>query len=269
MSLAREFYKDAQKEWDRLDIPLCRIEFASTLALIDEYMAGAAKIVADIGGGPGRYTIELLKRGCSVTLLDLSPENIALAQIKLAELGLCAEQALVGDARDLSALSGQSFDGVLALGPLYHLTARPERMAFLRTARALLNPGGVLIAAYLNAWGIARSLLTDAPTWYADSSNLTSLLNGDEFSGPRACSGFTECHWSNPERARTELHEAGFTVLEEVGAEGFASGARNEVAAIAKQDPALFEKVVEFGVLTSKLPQYRNATDHLLLVGRS
>jgi S-adenosylmethionine-dependent methyltransferase len=127
----------------------------------------------------------------------------------------------------------------------------------------------VLIAAYLNAWGIARSLPTDAPTWYADSSNLTSLLNGDEFSGPRACSGFTECHWSNPERARTELQEAGFTILEEVGAEGFARGARNEVAAIAKQDPALFERVVEFGVLTSKLPQYRNATEHLLLVGRS
>jgi hypothetical protein len=58
-------------------------------------------------------------------------------------------------------------------------------------------------------------------------------------------------------------------ILEEVGAEGFASGARNEVAAIAKQDPVLFERVVEFGVLTSKLPQYRNATDHLLLVGRS
>jgi S-adenosylmethionine-dependent methyltransferase len=109
--LVREFYKDAQKEWDRLDIPLCRIEFASTLALIDEYMAGAAKTVADIGGGPGRYTIELLKRGCSVTLLDLSPANIALAQMKLAELGLCAEQALVGDARDLSALSGRSFNG--------------------------------------------------------------------------------------------------------------------------------------------------------------
>src|SRR5690349_19381282 len=31
MSLVADFYKDAQKEWDRLDIPLCRIELASTL----------------------------------------------------------------------------------------------------------------------------------------------------------------------------------------------------------------------------------------------
>jgi ubiquinone/menaquinone biosynthesis C-methylase UbiE len=61
-----------------MDLPLCRIEFASTLALIDSYFT-KGMTVADIGGGPGRYTIELLKRGCGVTLFDLSAENIALA----------------------------------------------------------------------------------------------------------------------------------------------------------------------------------------------
>ena len=68
MSLVREFYKDAQREWDRLDIPFCRIEFASTLALIDRHMTGSKRTVADIGGGPGRYTIELVERGDRVTL---------------------------------------------------------------------------------------------------------------------------------------------------------------------------------------------------------
>jgi hypothetical protein len=43
MSLVKEFYKDAQREWDRLDIPLCRIEFASTLALIDTYLGAGQK----------------------------------------------------------------------------------------------------------------------------------------------------------------------------------------------------------------------------------
>jgi hypothetical protein len=36
MSLIAEFYKDAKKEWDRLDIPICRIEFAATLDLIEK-----------------------------------------------------------------------------------------------------------------------------------------------------------------------------------------------------------------------------------------
>jgi hypothetical protein len=49
MDLVREFYKDAQTEWDRLDIPLCRIEFASTLSLIDAHFRKGMR-VADIGG---------------------------------------------------------------------------------------------------------------------------------------------------------------------------------------------------------------------------
>ena len=96
---------------------------------------------------------------------------------------------------------------------------------------------------------------------------MSSLLTGAEFAGTRACYGFTECHWSTPDDALKEIQEAGFVVLEEVGAEGFAGGAGNEVAAIAENHPIAFEQVIAFGVRTSKLPQYRRATDHLLLVG--
>jgi hypothetical protein len=95
------------------------------------------------------------------------------------------------------------------------------------------------------------------------------LLTGAKFAGAHACSGFTECHWSTPDDARAELQEAGFVVLEEVGAEGFAGGIRNAITAIARDDPVAFEQVVAFGVLTGKLPQYRRATDHFLLVGRA
>lgn len=268
MSSVADFYKDAQKEWDRLDIPLCRIEFAATLDLIDMYFA-AGERVADIGGGPGRYMIELSRRGCRATLLELSPENVAFARKKLTEHGLTADAFLVGDARDLSSLHGQPFDGILSLGPLYHLTEKSERVAFLRDARLLLRPNGILIAAYLNAWGIARSLLTDAPMWFADSENVERLLTGASFVGARACSGFTECHWSTPDDALAEVREAGFVVLEEIGAEGFANGARHEIAAIAQENPVAFEQIIALGVLTSKLPQYRRATDHFLIVSRA
>jgi SAM-dependent methyltransferase len=268
MTAVREFYSNAQREWDRLDVPLCRIEFASTLAIIDSYFADGMK-VADLGGGPGRYTIEMLKRGCRVALFDLAAENIELAKTKAAEADLAADEYLVGDVRDLSALTGQRFDGILALGPLYHLTERQERIGFLKAAKSLLNPNGVLVGAYLNAWGIARSLLTDAPARFARRETIDELLFGATFAGARACSGFTECHWSIPDDARAEIEEAGFLVLEEAGAEGFANGLGNEVAAIAKRDTALFERVIAFAVMTSRLPQYRRATDHLLLVGRA
>ena len=232
------------------------------------YFAAGERVV-DIGGGPGRYMIELSRRGCRATLLELSPENVAFARKKLTEHGLTADAFLVGDARDLSSLHGQHFDGILSLGPLYHLTEKSERVAFLRDARLLLRPNGILIAAYLNAWGIARSLLTDAPMWFADSGNVERLLTGASFVGARACSGFTECHWSTPDDALAEVREAGFVVLEEIGAEGFANGARHEIAAIAQENPVAFEQIIALGVLTSKLPQYRRATDHFLIVSRA
>jgi hypothetical protein len=94
------------------------------------------------------------------------------------------------------------------------------------------------------------------------------LLAGGDFAGSRSCSGFTECHWSTPDDALAELSEAGFLAIDEIGAEGFASGARNEVAAIARDDPASFAQVVAFGVLSSRLPQYRRGTDHFLVVGK-
>jgi S-adenosylmethionine-dependent methyltransferase len=213
--------------------------------------------------------IELMKRSCHVTLFDLSPENVAFAAAKANELGLAADEFLVGDARDLSAFGGRQFDGILALGPLYHIPERLERIAFLKAARSLSAPGGILIAAYLNAWGIARSLLTDAPGWFADRRNVDCLSGGRSFAGAAACAGFTECHWSTPDDAQEELRVAGFVVLEEVGAEGFAGGMGNEIAAIAKSDPAVFDQVVAFAVRSGKLPQYRRATDHLLLVARA
>jgi hypothetical protein len=35
MVSVEDFYRDAQREWARRDLPVCRIEFASTLNLID------------------------------------------------------------------------------------------------------------------------------------------------------------------------------------------------------------------------------------------
>ena len=49
----RSFYDSAQeREWERLETGLPRIEFASTLRLIEKYFP-ANGAVCDIGSGPG------------------------------------------------------------------------------------------------------------------------------------------------------------------------------------------------------------------------
>jgi len=49
--------------------------------------ASAARLL-DCGGGPGRYAVELARRGYRVTLFDLSEGNLALAREKAAEAGV-------------------------------------------------------------------------------------------------------------------------------------------------------------------------------------
>jgi S-adenosylmethionine-dependent methyltransferase len=65
----KDFYNsNAVVEWERLDLPLCRVEFVSTLRLITKYFPKQGR-VCDVGGGPGRYSIELIRRGYAVTLI--------------------------------------------------------------------------------------------------------------------------------------------------------------------------------------------------------
>jgi ubiquinone/menaquinone biosynthesis C-methylase UbiE len=263
----KDFYDShAENEWHRLDKPLCRIELVSTLRLIEKYFPEQGRI-CDIGGGPGRYTIELLRRGYAVTMLDLSEEELRLAKTLLDQNGLIAEQLIAGDARNMSMLADGSFDAALLMGPMYHVVEPLDRASVLRELKRILKPNGVAIIAYFNAWGILRTGITDLVNRYEDISFLRSMLGEQTFRG-QSLSGFTECYWSTPEAALHEVTEAGFEVVDYIGAEGFAGGMGDLVEKLADEAPEAYENVVQVAAETSGLPQFRDATDHLHVVAR-
>ena len=263
----KDFYNShAENEQNRLDLPLCRIEFVSTLRLIDQYFPKQGRI-CDIGGGTGRYTIELLRRGYSVTLLDLSDEEIRLADIQLNKNGLSAEQLIIGDARDMSMLASNTFDAALLLGPMYHIVERNDRAKVLRELNRILKPQGVAIIAYLNSWGLIRTGVGDFPHWYKDISFLRSMLSEHTFAG-NSLSGFTECYWSTSEAALQEIKESDLEVVSYAGAESFAGGMGVLLEQLATDNPEAYENIVQMAAETSELVQYRDSTDHLHVVAR-
>jgi ubiquinone/menaquinone biosynthesis C-methylase UbiE len=137
----------------------------------------------------------------------------------------------------------------------------------LAELRRVLKPGGIAIAAYINSWGMLRTGVADLPGWYQDPEKIRSLLH------ERACSaaelsGFTEAYWSTPPAALREVKAAGFEVLTYAGAEGFCGGMWPMVAALAERNPDAYANVVALATETSEMPQYRDATDHLLVVVR-
>jgi S-adenosylmethionine-dependent methyltransferase len=263
----KDYYNaNAAREQARLDMPLCRIEFASTLRLIDKYFPKQGR-VCDIGGATGRYTIELLRKGYSVTLLDLSDEEIRIAAIQLEKNGLSAEQLITRDARDMSMLSSGSFEAALLLGPMYHIVESKERLKVLQELKRILKPHGVAIIAYLNSWGLIRTGITDFPDWYKEISVLRSMLSEHTFTG-QSLTGFTECYWSTPEAAFQEVKASGLEVISYAGAESFAGGMGVLLEGLALDNPEAYENIVKVAAETCELEQYRDSTDHLHIVAR-
>lgn len=264
--VVRRYYDGCvETEWARLAGPYRAFELLSTLRLIGEFFPKAGR-VADVGGGPGRYTIELLRKGYRASLVDLSDEAVAFAQRKLSELDLRAEQVLQADARDLSSLEAESFDAGLLLGPLYHLVEEGDRRRALEEFRRILKPGAPGIVGFINSWGILRSGLEEFPYLYAETQRGRELLGTAVQVGERAA--FTEAAFLTPPQALAEIRAAGFAVETRAGVEGFASGMLGQVARIAAEDPAAYENIKELAVETSTFPAYRDCTEHLHVVVR-
>ena len=101
--------------------------------------------VLDIGCGAGILSESIAALGADVTGVDPAAKNIAVARDHAAAGGLAIDYR-AETAQDLLA-AGAAFDAVLVMEVVEHVR---DRRGFLRTAAALVRPGGLLVAATLN-----------------------------------------------------------------------------------------------------------------------
>lgn len=136
-------------EWGRFDAPEGRLEFELTLPIITSHISPNSEIL-DLGGGPGRYTIELAKLGYILHLADLSQTLLDVAKQNIYELGVENVKSVNQvNAIDLSVYADSTFDAVLLFGPLYHLTNEAERLACIQEVKRVLKPSGLVLAAFI------------------------------------------------------------------------------------------------------------------------
>jgi 2-polyprenyl-3-methyl-5-hydroxy-6-metoxy-1,4-benzoquinol methylase len=119
-------YYNQFDEWGRLDRE--PIEFKVNWHYINHYLPAEGKVL-DNGAGPGKYSMKLAEKRLQVTLTDLTPRFVRMAEEMADELGLRKQfdGFHTADARWLSALEDQ-FDPVLMLGPMYHLQGEHDRV---------------------------------------------------------------------------------------------------------------------------------------------
>jgi ubiquinone/menaquinone biosynthesis C-methylase UbiE len=211
-------------ERDRLIGGQGALEFARTRTLLERYLPEPPAVVADVGGGPGRYAVWLAERGYRVHLIDPVPLHIEQARAAAGgPPGAVLASAEVGDARALR-LPDASVDAVLLSGPLYHLPERADRLQALAEARRVCRRGGVVIAAAISRFA---STLDGLRAGYLEDPSFAAVAAGDLRDGRhRNPTGdpayFTTAYFHRPEDLAAECAEAGLSHEATLAVEGAA-----------------------------------------------
>lgn len=212
----RAYYEGTGIERERLTRGYSRLEFARTKELLERHLLPPPAAVLDVGGGPGAYADWLATRGYDVRLVD--PVSLHVEQAAALAAGRFA--VTLGEARQLKE-EDESYDAVLLLGPLYHLTEEKDRLSALREARRVLKPGGVVAAAAISRFA---SLLDGAYAGYLDDPEFSAIVERDLADGQHRSPGgaefFTTAYFHRPEELRAELENATLEVTGLFGVEG-------------------------------------------------
>jgi ubiquinone/menaquinone biosynthesis C-methylase UbiE len=214
------YYQEVAEE-GRLAAGPSQLEFARTKEIVLRHLPPPPATILDVGGAAGAYALWLAERGYQVHLIDPVPRLVeeAWRRSEASPHRLCA--CLVGDARELTFADGVA-DGVLLLGPLYHLTDTAERLRALREVYRVLRPGGLMFAAAISRYasaldGVARDLFAD-PSFAAIVRQ--DLEQGQHRNETGNWDYFTTAYFHRPDELQAEVVSAGFNCQAVLGIEG-------------------------------------------------
>jgi len=213
---AMQAYYARDEERDRLASGAGRVEYLRTVEVITRTLPDPPAIVADIGGGPGRYTDWLVEVGYHVVHRDLVAHHVD----QVSERHGARVDTAVGDATALD-LDDASVDAVLLLGPLYHLYDATDRVRALVEAARVVRPGGAVYIAAISRWAIRfDGILVEG--FHHEHPALLDLVDEYERTGvlaPAHEKGFTGFAHT-PEQLRGEVRESGLVLDSLVTVEG-------------------------------------------------
>ncbi|HPF87074.1 MAG TPA: class I SAM-dependent methyltransferase [Candidatus Limiplasma sp.] len=260
--IIREFYNtEVEHEWARID---GRPEFLLTCRYLNRYIRPGDKVL-DIGGGPGRYALWLAEKGCEVTLLDLSPENVNFARARAAALGLRLH-AVEGDARTADDTVKGPFDHVLLMGPLYHLQDENDRRHAVEASLRLLRRGGNLYVSFINIYANLIYAMKFEPTIILDQAE-SSLQYLDALYGKKSFCGnaFTEAFFTRQQDVLPFMAQFPLDMLHLFGQEGMTSPCEKN---IMSQPRHVIDAWLDMSEKLCEREELISWAEHLMYIGR-
>ncbi|MGI8527858.1 MAG: class I SAM-dependent methyltransferase [Geodermatophilaceae bacterium] len=249
-------YNEGQ-EHTRLTSVHGRLEFWRTQDILLRHLPPAPARVLDVGGGSGIYAGWLAGLGYQVHVVDPVPLHVGQAA------ALPGVTAAVGDARAL--VEGEaSYDAVLALGPLYHLIDRADRVQAWREFGRVVVSGGVIAGAAISRFaalndGLRQDLIGDPSFLHVVDADLNDGRHRNELNVPGR---FTTAYFHHPDELAGEVADAGLRLHCVLGVEC--------TAWLVGTLPVLLDDPVRRGLLLGWLrrieaePTLLGASSHLL-----
>jgi S-adenosylmethionine-dependent methyltransferase len=259
----KAFYeRTVAAEWARMDRhPL---EFELTKRHIAEVLGPGSEIL-DLGGGPGRYSFHYAALGHAMTLVDLTPANIAFALARQEESGIRLRECRVGDARGLPFLADESFDLVLCMGPLYHLVKESDRAAAIAECRRLVRPGGHIVCTFITRMAQSMCLIKERPGEIAAWDRTLRIGIDTGLNDAQFDTGFTEAFFVEPLEVEGMLEREDLEIVKIAGAEGFACQSEETLKSL---DAEAFGKWVDLCFDYSTDRSTLGANEHIVAIAR-
>jgi SAM-dependent methyltransferase len=253
-------YYERGVERDRLIDGAGQLEYLRTIEIVARRLPPPPALVADIGGGPGRYSLWLASLGYQVEHRDLMPLHVS--QLQADAVGLPGIRSAVCDARRLDLPDGAA-DAVLLMGPLYHLADRADRVAAVREAARILRPGGPLFAAAISRWAVRIDGVIGNRI-YLKYPPVLDLIDEAERTGilPPLHEGGFGAYLHRPADLAAELADAGLEVNDLVSVEG--PGVITADLAARLADPADRAALLNAARALESVPELVGLGPHLL-----
>jgi SAM-dependent methyltransferase len=242
------------------------LELVRTQELLLRHLPPPPAGVLDLGGGPGVYASWLARVGYRVRLIDPMPLHVEQARTAARSQPDHPFEAFTGEARRLDEPDA-SWDAVLLMGPLYHLTERAERLAALAETGRVVRPGGLVAAV-----GISRfaSLHDAMRRGLLDDPEMAAMVERDLRDGQhrnpsldRNPGWFTTAFFHHPDELAAEVWDAGLELEGLLAIEGPGWLFEERWA-----DPAQRASILRAVRAVEREPSLLGQSGHLLAVAR-
>ena len=215
------FYNKVSEE-TRLDKGMGIFEFERIKSLIEKYILSPSLKVIDVGGGTGKYSEWLAKKGHQVHLVEPIAKHIKIAQNRANKLKNKFGVHL-GESRKLE-FPNNFADLIILHGPLYHLQKKEDRDLTIFEAKRVLKKSGIILGFAINYTastlvGLLNGLIHKKTFFEMCKEELTTGIHNppDDFAWLLA-----EAYYHKPEQLKDEFISKKLIYLNTYAVEGMA-----------------------------------------------